>query len=128
MRNVLMVTALFLISATISASTFEELFLDRTMRVNYFHTGGKVAEVIALESVVSDGVWPGSRTRLIDASNLGNYLFEVIDRETNLPIYSRGFASHPNHFRRRHDSQFSDSVSFSLHALHGGSLFDELDS
>ena len=25
--------------------------------------------------------------------NLGKYLFEVIDRETNRPIYSRGFAS-----------------------------------
>lgn len=95
MRKTLTVTALFLIAAaaSVSAATFDELFLDKTMRVNYFHTGGKVAEVIALDSVVSDGPWPGSRTRLIDSSNLGNYSFEVIDRETNQPMYSRGFAS-----------------------------------
>src|SRR6266581_535047 len=58
------------------------------MRVNYFHTGNHGEEVIALDSVVSDGPWPGSRTRLIDAMNLGSYYFEVIDRETNQPIYS----------------------------------------
>jgi len=42
---------------------------------------------------VSDGPWPGSRSRLVDELNLGKYLFEVIDRATNRTIYSRGFAS-----------------------------------
>src|SRR4029078_2084942 len=44
-------------------------------------------------SIVSDGPWPGSRTHLIDTLNLGNSFFEVVDRTTNQPIYSRGFAS-----------------------------------
>ena len=43
--------------------------------------------------MVSDGPWPGSRTRLIDDTNLDPYLFEAIDRKTNQPIYSHGFAS-----------------------------------
>src|SRR5437867_6285828 len=72
---------------------FDELFLDKTMRVNYFHTGNRGQEVIALGSVVSDGRWAGSRTHLLDTLNLGNYFFEVVDRETNQTIYSRGFAS-----------------------------------
>ncbi|HYO78500.1 MAG TPA: M64 family metallopeptidase, partial [Thermoanaerobaculia bacterium] len=50
-------------------------------------------EVLALDRIVSDGPWPGSRTRLIDPTNLGKYYFEVIDRETNQPLFSRGFAS-----------------------------------
>ena len=37
------------------AARFDELFLDKTMRVNYFHTGNRGKEVIALDSVVSDG-------------------------------------------------------------------------
>jgi len=65
----------------------------RTMRVDYFHSGGMGQEIVALDRVVSDGSWAGSRTRLIDDLNLGKYLFEVIDRDTNRPIYSRGFAS-----------------------------------
>ena len=65
----------------------------RTMRVDYFHTGNKGEEIVALDRVVSAGPWAGSRTRLIDTTNLGKYYFEVVDRETNQPIFSRGFAS-----------------------------------
>jgi hypothetical protein len=67
---------------------------DRTMRVDYFHTGGpRAAEIVALDRVVNDGAWPGSRTQLVDATNLGNYLFEVRDAASAEILYSRGFAS-----------------------------------
>ena len=72
---------------------FSEFFVDKTMRVDYFHTGGRGTETLALDQVVSDGAWAGSRTRLVDVLNLGKYLFEVVDRGTNRVIYSRGFAS-----------------------------------
>jgi hypothetical protein len=78
----------------LTAATFDDSFTGKTMRVDYFHTSTpRGDEIIALDKVVSDGPWPGSRTRLIDTSNLGKYYFEVIDRETNQPLYSRGFAS-----------------------------------
>jgi hypothetical protein len=83
----------FLFVTNAFAARFDELFLDKTMRVNYFHTGARGEEIISVDSVDSDGPWPGSRTRLIDTMNLGNYFVEVVDRETNQPIYSRGFAS-----------------------------------
>ena len=72
---------------------FNSYFLDKTMRVDYFHAGGLGTEILGLDQVVSDGMWAGSRKRLIDDLNLGKYLFEIIDRETNGVIYSRGFAS-----------------------------------
>ncbi len=72
---------------------FDALFLDKTMRVDYFHSGGLGTETVGLDQVVSDGPWAGSRTRLVDDLNLGKYLFEVIDRRTNRVVYSRGFAS-----------------------------------
>ncbi len=72
---------------------FDQVFIDSTMRVDYFHTGGLGTEVVALDRIVDDGPWPGSRARLIDDTNLGKYLFEVIDRDTNRCVYSRGFAS-----------------------------------
>src|SRR5438874_11441255 len=84
---------LIFVTTSAFAAQFDEVFLDKTMRVNYFHTGNRGEEIIALDSVVSDGPWPGSRTRLVDNLNLGNYYFEVIDRETNQAIFSRGFAS-----------------------------------
>ncbi len=75
------------------AGPFDRHFVDGTMRVDYFHSGGRGTEIVALDQVVSDGPWAGSRTRLVDDLNLGKYLFEVIDRRTNRVIYSRGFAS-----------------------------------
>jgi hypothetical protein len=72
---------------------FEALFADKTMRLDYFHTGGPGEEIISLDSVVSDGPWAGSRTRLVDETNLGKYFFEIIQPTTHRVLYSRGFSS-----------------------------------
>jgi hypothetical protein len=70
------------------------LSFDRTMRVDYFHTGGpKSGETFSLDRVVNDGAWGGSRTQLIDRTDLGKYLFQVHEKATGELLYSRGFAS-----------------------------------
>ncbi len=64
------------------------------MRVDYFHTGDANHEVFSLDRVVIEPLpWPGNLDKSVDDTNLGRYLFEVIDRRTNRAIYSRGFAS-----------------------------------
>lgn len=94
LRMLLLVALIASIAVPTVAATFDESFTDKTMRVDYFHTSTpKGDEIIALDKIVSDGPWPGSRTYLVDRSNLGKYLFEVIDRDTNQVVYSRGFAS-----------------------------------
>lgn len=75
------------------AADFDADFADRTMRVDYFHTGGTGLEIVSLDRVVSEGAWAGSRTRLLDDTNLGLYRFVVRDAATGRPLYSRGFAS-----------------------------------
>jgi hypothetical protein len=76
-----------------SITPYDAVFTSDTMRVDYLQTGGRGIEAVALDRVVNDGPWPGSRVNLVDDSNLGKYLFEVIDRGTNRVIYSRGFAN-----------------------------------
>ena len=63
------------------------------MRVDILHSGGPGGEALALDQVVRDGPWPGSRTRLIDDTNLGGSFFEVNDRATGRTLYSRGIGS-----------------------------------
>ena len=66
----------------------------QTLRVDYFHTGNAREERFALERVVVEPLpWPGDLAQTIDDTNLGKYLFEVIDRGTHRVVYSRGFAS-----------------------------------
>ncbi len=79
-------------SAAGAQTIFPTFFVEKTMRLDYYHTGGG-QELFALDQVVSDGPWAGSRTQLLDTTNLGPYFFEVIDCRTNQAIYSRGFAS-----------------------------------
>jgi hypothetical protein len=73
--------------------SFNDYFTDKTMRYDYFHTGKVGEEVFSPDCIVSDGPWPGSRTILIDPLELGPYLFQVTDKESNVLLFSRGFAS-----------------------------------
>jgi IgA Peptidase M64. len=72
---------------------FSIWFQDKTMRLDYYHTGSAKDEVFAVDKALSDGIWSGSRKILIDKLELGPYFFEVIDKETKTLLYSRGFAS-----------------------------------
>ena len=76
-----------------STFQFDSVFRDKTMRVDYYHTGDATHEIISLERVVSDGPWAGSRSHLLDDLGYGKYFFEVLDAESGQVIYSRGFAS-----------------------------------
>ena len=76
-----------------NTSSFNRSFLDKTMRVDYYHTGTKGQETFSLDHVYEEGTWPGSKADLIDTLNFGEYLFKVIDVATNVVIYSRGYST-----------------------------------
>ena len=64
-----------------------------TMRVDYYHTGGRGAEVFALDAVrIEPLAWPGHPQRTTDDLGLGNYRYEVRDLQGTL-LYSRGYSS-----------------------------------
>lgn len=67
---------------------------QRTMRVDYFHTGNATSEIFSVRGIIIEpGAWPGNPRKPLDDSNLGKYFFEVRDKASNKPLYSRGFAS-----------------------------------
>jgi hypothetical protein len=72
---------------------FKTFFLDKTMRLDYYHSGTSKEEHFAIDQIVSDGRWPGSKTILMDPLELGLYFFEVKDNSSDRVLYSRGFAS-----------------------------------
>lgn len=72
---------------------FDTYFVEKTMRYDYFHTGIATEEKFALDKVLSDGAWAGSKKILIDKLELGLYFFEIVDKESKVLLYSRGFAS-----------------------------------
>jgi hypothetical protein len=72
---------------------FGKYFTDKTMRLDYFHSGTASEEHFAVDRIVSDGIWSGSKNTMIDELRLGLYFTEVVDRDSKVLLYSRGFAS-----------------------------------
>ncbi len=72
---------------------FSRYFTDKTMRLDYFHSGTATEEHFSTDRIVSDGRWSGSKRALCDALELGSYFYEVIDSESSILLYSRGFGS-----------------------------------
>lgn len=65
-----------------------------TMRLDYFHTGGKGQEIFSVDRIVIEPLpWPGNPNRPIDSTNRGTYFFEVRDLASKRLLYSRGFSS-----------------------------------
>jgi hypothetical protein len=93
---------LALLAATVASpaaaadNTFDHHFTDQTLRFDYYHSGtsgNSPQEHISADRLRREGPWPGSRTRLLDDTDLGKYRFLVIDPATGTLLYSRGFAS-----------------------------------
>ncbi len=83
-----------LVVALLAAAPLAADAAPKSLRVDYYHAGGRGEEIFALDRVVVEPrEWPGNPSRPIDDTNLGKYLFEVWDRDTNRVLYSRGFAS-----------------------------------
>ena len=90
----------FILALTMQGLTQKVNFLDykswfdnKTMRVDYFHSGNAEEEHFSVDRILNDGSWSGSKSLLIDELKYGLYFFEVQDQETGKLLYSRGFAS-----------------------------------
>jgi hypothetical protein len=85
---------LYLLIVIVLCSSVVTLAAPRTMRLDYYHTGNASQEFFSMDRIVLEPLpWPGNLQKGIDDTNLGKYYFEVIDRKTNRPVYSRGFSS-----------------------------------
>jgi hypothetical protein len=73
---------------------FNDYFNDQTMRIDYFHIGDAVAEIVTIDFVYQYGTWAGSTKNLIDNFNNGAYYHKIYDLNSGKLIYSKGFDSY----------------------------------
>jgi hypothetical protein len=101
-----------LLASTASSQTFEDYFLSKTLRVDYYHTGTKGQELFAIDQCYEEGEWAGSQKNLIDKLNLGEYQARVYDAKTSALIFSRGYSS------VFYEWQTTDEASKGYHTFH----------
>lgn len=94
LTTLLLFSHLLIYSTTFSQSVdFNQFFVDKTLRVDYFHSGTKSTESVSLDQAYEEGPWPGSKTNLLDVMNYGEFLVRVYDVATTTMIYSRGYST-----------------------------------
>lgn len=100
------------------SQSFDRYFVDKTMRVDLYHTGTKGAETVSLDRVYEEGPWPGSTVNLLDTLNLGEYMVRVYDKSTASLIFSRGYSTMFNEWQTTDEAlagvyrTFQESVRF----------------
>jgi hypothetical protein len=85
---------LFLLFSSLQVfASFDEWFTNKTLRVDYYHSGNSATEFYSIDNLKSEPYWGGSHTALVDTLNYGEYYFKVFDVVSNKLIYSRGYCS-----------------------------------
>ncbi len=74
-------------------STFEKYFENKSLRIDYMHSGNHIDEYINFDELIEEPFWAGSKKNLIDTLNYGHYFMKVLNKSDKKLIYSRGFSS-----------------------------------
>jgi len=87
------ILSVFILSSSLAQASFQDYFLDHSMRIDYVHAGDKHSEEYYMQQLRMEPYWGGSVKHLIDTFKYGKYFFEVYDDSTGSLIYSRGYSS-----------------------------------
>ena len=75
---------LFLIASLLQIScsrknknNFDSFFIDKTLRINYIHTGDYSEESFKAKYLFDDGPWYGRTNNLNNPYHLGDYFYEL---------------------------------------------------
>lgn len=82
-----------LLQANSSWAQFDKYFHNKTLRMDYAHSGDNKHEEFYFEELLEEPYWGGSKHNLIDTTFYGNYYLNVYDAASNELIYSRGYCS-----------------------------------
>ncbi len=91
MKKLLLVLSLFI--AIQSFGQFSSYFVDKTLRMDYVHAGTHDTHVCYFDGFRTEPFWGGTKTRLTDTFEYGNYMLRVFDEASGDLIYSRGYSS-----------------------------------
>jgi hypothetical protein len=72
---------------------FDEFFVDKILRLDYFHIGDAREEWFTVDKMYEQDVWAGHRVNLVDTFNNGRYYVKVYDLAGQI-LYSKGFDSY----------------------------------
>jgi len=92
--SVFLICVMVLSACSQTQGKFDRYFIDKTMRIDYFHIGDAEEEMATLDQVCEQGVWAGSLQNIVDPFDNGRYYAKIYDLSTGDLIFSKGFDSY----------------------------------
>jgi len=87
-------TIILLLQLSLSAqNNFDDFFLNKTLRIDYYHTGNHDSDYYSIDQLKEEPFWGGSTKNLIDNSNIGAYKFIMYDFKTGKEIFSHTYST-----------------------------------
>jgi len=93
MKYLFLIFTILLFKTCFSQINFDDYFENKTLRLDYTHSGNADTAQIFFQKLKQEPFWGGSQTNLIDKFNYGHYRLMVYDKKTSTLIYSIGYAS-----------------------------------
>ncbi len=98
-RNSLLILVIPIIILAAPNVVFDTYFTNRSMRIDFYHSGDKIRDQITLDHVYKEGIWSGSLSNLIDPFNNGKYSYKLYDTKQNKLLFSKGYNSYFAEYR-----------------------------
>ncbi len=76
-----------------SQAAFNDYFENKTLRIDYYHTGNNLTDTYSLDQLIQEPFWGGSKVNMIDIFDYGKYKMFVYDLASNTLIYSRTYST-----------------------------------
>ena len=93
MKKTLLFAALLLVAIDTYAQSFNDFFVDQTLRIDYIFSGNASQQMVALDELSSFDGWAGRRVNLDKVPVRGNGEISIIEPESRKVIYRQTFSS-----------------------------------
>ena len=96
---------------------FDDFFYEKTLRMDYFHTGNNKEDTYSFDELIEEPYWGGSKENLIDIFNYGKYKVALYDEKSGTLIYSRTYSTLYNEWQTTKEAEqttksFSETIVF----------------
>jgi hypothetical protein len=82
-----------IISGLVTQAQFDTFFLDKSLRMDFYHSGNHETEIYSFDELIAEPYWGGSKINLVDPFAFGKYMMKVFLAENDSLLYSRGYSS-----------------------------------
>ncbi|HEX2984070.1 MAG TPA: peptidase M64 N-terminal domain-containing protein [Ignavibacteriales bacterium] len=105
------------VTASFAQTDFDAYFVNKTLRLDYFHTGDDSSDSYSFDRMMEEPYWGGTKKNLIDPFQYGSYRVMVYDSASGKLIYSRGYSTLFSEWQTTDEAKkthktFSETVTF----------------